>query len=134
MALQRHLACCQGDRERSYRDAWLGATVGPANQSPQPCGEFAQIERLTQIIVRAAVEAFDAVLCHRSGRQDKYRGGVAGTPQVVNEIEPQPVRKTDIDNQGVIRIARSSLPRIHAGLDKIYRMPFEREAGVEPLA
>ena len=52
----------------------------------------------------------------------------------MNEIEPRPVRKTDIDNQGVIRIARSSLPRIHAGLDKIYRMPFEREAGVEPLA
>ena len=59
-----------------------------------------QIERLDQIIVRAAVEALDAVLHRVARRQDQHRNLVSRTAQASQNFQSREPRQAEIEDHG----------------------------------
>ena len=112
----------------------VSAPAVAAPQRAQPCGKFAKIERLAEIIVRTKVEPFDPILGHVARGQEQDRRRAARAAPFAQKIESGAVGKADIEHDGVMREARNRFARVGAISDRVDRMAFERKAVGETFA
>ena len=87
----------RADREHRRRDR----TMAPAEQRPQPRQQFAEVERLGQVVVRAAVEAADPRFDGIARRQHQDRDLQSRLAQLAADGEAVLPRKADIENDRV---------------------------------
>ena len=71
------------------------------NDGAHACGEFIQIEGLSEIIVRSGVESPDAVGHLVERRQQQHRGPIARGADFRQQVEPRPVRKHQVEYNGI---------------------------------
>src|SRR5574340_1549153 len=94
---------------------------GPAAQkSPNPCSEFAEVERLRKIIVSAAVEAVNSLVYLVLGGEHKDRQGVAGGAQFAADSVSVFAGKHQVEDDQVVGVAVCLLNRSDAVVRKVH--------------
>ncbi len=74
----------------------------PADEGSQPCGKLDEAEGLLQVVVRAGVQAVDAVGDPLSSRQHQHRRPASASPDLATDLKPIELGKHDVKNDGVI--------------------------------
>src|SRR3546814_3506711 len=131
LSFQAHTARSGINLKRSDPHHRVSAPAVATPQRAQPCGKFAKIERLAEIIVRPEVEPFDPILGHVARGQEQDRRRAARAAPFAQKIESGAVGKADIEHDGVMREARNRLARVGAIRDHGDRMAFKRKARTE---
>lgn len=76
--------------------------VEPPQQRAQPGLQFDEVERLGQVVVRAAVQSFHDVVHLRERGQHQRGCSDAGAAQGANQIQPVAVGQPAVDDQRVM--------------------------------
>ena len=118
--------------EHDIADGELGAErrAGSPQQRAASRGQFGDLERLDQIVVRARVQAQHPVVEPAARGQDQDRHHILPPPQRANEIQPLAIGQAEIEQHQIIIVDPQRMLRAIDGF-----APVDGEAlTVEPLA
>src|SRR5665213_4331129 len=94
---------CVVNTKRSNHNQGIGIADIAAGDGGHAGDEFAEVERLDQIVVRASIEAFNACrqLVHRGEDDDRHR--VAGLAERPQKAKPVAVGQIEIEQHEIVR-------------------------------
>ena len=88
-----------------------GVAGGAPEDRPQARDQLLHAERLGQVIVRAGVDALDALAPAVPGGEDQHRQGHLGGAQPAQHPEPVEARQPEIEHHGVVGLGLGAEPR-----------------------
>ena len=109
------------------------AALIPAADGADAGGEFLEIERLAEIVVRAGIQSPDAVGDLVERGQQQHRGPVAAGAQFGQQIEARSIRQHQIEHQCVECVRGKRGLTIGATGDDVERRAVQPEPDLQPV-
>jgi len=92
-----------GSRTRSPACRQVGRSPAPRRTSARdPGAEFAEVERLGKVVVRAGVQALHAKVVSGAGGQHQHRGPPLSCPPLAHYLDSVQAGQHSVENDGVI--------------------------------
>ena len=100
------------EAQRVIAGSWRGASAQQRIDAQQ---QFAQVERLGQVVVGLQFESADAILVIGAGTEHEHRSKVAAPAQFFEHLEAVLARQHDVEDQQVDAALRHAFERARAG-------------------
>ena len=71
-----------------------------------PRDQFLDVERLRQVVVSPEVESFQSLVQLAPGGEENHRNGIALLSEILQDAQPIPPGKHDVQDDGIIRFRR----------------------------
>ena len=131
LARQARLATAGVEAQRAMLDH-VHATAGdPAQQGVQARGQFAQVERLEQVIVGTGLQAIDTIGDGIAGGEHQYRQGLAFFAQAAQQLEAVFVGQAEVEDHHVELRGLQHCPRIGGVANPVHGQALSGEAGAD---
>lgn len=102
---------CQIQRDLAVTDDGSPQSRLPPQENPHACLEFADVERLDQIIVGTEIQTLDPFFRRTASRQDENRRTILPCPHGAQHVQPVHFRQVQIQDHEVETLCRSDRMR-----------------------